>query len=250
MTITAILIDDEKMALEGLSLKLKKHFPNISIIAEFIRPQDAVDGINSLNPDLVFIDITMPQMSGFDVLSRINNPNFEIIFVTAYSDYAIEAINHAAIGYLVKPLDENELVSVVNQALINVMNKQSIDRNMLLLSNLLAQKQSGRIAVPMQQGIRILNVKDIIRFSGMDGYTQICCVDSPPILSSYSIGKFAGMVSDQGFFNCHKSHLINLKHVTGILNNGTLEMNGEKIPYSKTKKKELLRLMQVGLNGV
>jgi len=246
--IKAILIDDEKMALDGLSLKLKKHFPTMHILAEYMNPRDAVEGINRLQPDLVFIDITMPQMSGFDVLSAIDDPDFEVVFVTAYSDYAIEAIRHAAIGYLVKPLDEEELVSVVNQAVINIESKHSIDKNMLLLSHLLTQKQSGRIAIPMQKGIRFLNVKDIIRFSGMDGYTQICCVGSTPMLSSYSIGKFAGMVNDKGFFSCHKSHLINLKYVNGILNNGMLEMVDGEIPYSKAKKKELLELMRVGLD--
>ena len=246
--INAILIDDEKRALDGLSLKLKKHFPTVNILAEYMNPKEAVDGINQLLPDLVFIDITMPQMSGFDVLAAIDDPSFEVIFVTAYSDYAIEAIRHAAIGYLVKPLDEDELVDVVNQAVINIKSKQSIDKNMLLLSHLLTQNQSGRIAIPMQKGIRFLNVKDIIRFSGMDGYTQICCVDNAPMLSSYSIGKFAGMVKNQGFFSCHKSHLINLKYVVGILNNGMLEMVDGEIPYSKVKKKELLELMQVGLD--
>jgi len=242
--IRVILIDDEQRALDILRLKLEKHFPSIQIIAEYTNPEEAVIGINTQNPDLIFLDITMPILSGFDVLSQIKNPDFEVVFVTAYNDYAIEAIKHAAIGYIVKPIDTDELIEVGNLAIKNIKNKQSVDKNMMLLSHLLAQKQTSRISVPLQKGIRFLRLDDIIRFSGVDGYTQISLVGSLPLLSSYSIGKFSKMVDGQGFFSCHKSHLVNLKYINGILNNGMIEMTDGQIPCSKSKKSELLRLVQ------
>ena len=244
--IKALLVDDEQRALDMLRLKLQKHFPEIHIEAEFTNPQEAIHAINTQQPDLVFLDITMPVLSGFDVLSQVEDPSFEIIFVTAYNDYAIEAINHAAMGYIVKPIDSDELIKVVNRAIKNIEEKQSIDKNTLLLSHLMAQKQTAKIAVPLQKGIRFLKLNDIVRFSGVDGYTQILMADNTSLLSSYSIGKFSKMVEGKGFFNCHKSHLVNLKHVDGILNNGMIEMTGGVIPCSKTKKTELLRLVQEG----
>lgn len=242
--IKAMLIDDEKHALDGLRLKLKKHFSDIQILAEFTDPQEAIKGINLQKPELVFMDITMPVLSGFDVLSQVENPDFEVVFVTAYSDFAIEAIEHAAIGYIVKPIDIDELVKVVHRAIKNIKDKRSINQNMVLLSYLQEKNKNARIAVPMQKGIRFLKVNDIVRFSGVDGYTKICLVDNSSILSSYSIGKFSKMVEGKGFYACHKSHLINLKHVNGMLNNGMIEMLGGEVPCSKAKKNELLRLVQ------
>ncbi len=137
MKINAILIDDEPKALSILKNKLERYCPNILIIGETQNPVEGLKLIESLQPQLLFLDIAMPRMSGFDMLAKIKNPNFEIIFVTAFDDHAIEAIMHCAIGYLVKPVDNEDLIAVVNKAEQNIQEKTAIVKNHLLISQLI-----------------------------------------------------------------------------------------------------------------
>jgi len=238
--INAILIDDEKNALESLALKVATYFPEITITNTFQNPQKAVIEINNNRPNLVFIDIEMPVLSGFDVLSKIKNPDFEIIFVTAYSEYAIDAIKHCAIGYIVKPIDNNDLKNAIKNALQNINQKTALEKNRLLLENLVNNGNST-IVIPTQKGLSFIKITDIIRFEGIDGYTQIVLKNTSPILSSYSIGKFAKIDNLQNFYLIHKSHFINISYIKEYLNEGYLIMNNEdKIPIAKSKRNEFL----------
>jgi two-component system LytT family response regulator len=243
--IKVILIDDEEKALEGLQLKVNRFFPEIDIIKTISSPEEAIIAINSLKPDLVFIDIEMPVLSGFDVLAKIDNPNFEIIFVTAYNNYAIEAIQHCAIGYVVKPIDNDELKQAVNNALKNINHKTSFEKNVQLLERLGSNSSQTSIAIPTQKGLSFIKTKNIIRFEGVDGYTKIYIENEKSILSSYSIGKFSKMLDDSEFYLCHKSHLINLKYVTFILKEGSVLLQDKShVPLVKAKRNELVEKMQ------
>lgn len=239
-TIQAIIVDDEKNAMESLALKVSKYFPNISITHKFQNPQKAVEEINKSHPHILFLDIEMPVLSGFDVLSKIENPNFEIIFVTAYNEYAIDAIKHCAIGYIVKPIDNDELKAAIDNALKNINQKSPLEKNRQLLENLVSNGNST-IVIPTQKGLSFIKIENIIRFEGIDGYTQIILVDSKPILSSYSIGKFSKNNTLINFGLAHKSHFINLDFVKEYLNEGYIILtNNDKIPVSKTKRVEFL----------
>ena len=243
--ITAILIDDEQKALEGLKLKVNKFFPEIKIIALCSNPEKAIETINNSAPDLVFIDIEMPVLSGFDVLSKIENPTFEIIFVTAYNNYAIDAIKTCAIGYVLKPIDNDELKLAVNNAIKNINQKTAFDKNLHLLSHLGSKSNKSSIAVPSQKGLSFIKIDKIIRFEGVDGYTRIYTTDEKPFLSSYSIGKFSKLLVNSNFYLCHKSHLINLVYVQSLLKEGTIEMiDSSTISCARTKRNELLERMQ------
>ncbi len=243
--IKAILIDDEAKALEGLQIKVNKYFPEIEIVAMCSNPKKAVETINNEQPDLVFIDIEMPVLSGFDVLAKINNPTFEIIFVTAYNNYAIEAIKSCAIGYIVKPIDNDELKLAVNNAIKNINQKTAFEKNLQLLSHLGSKSTKVKIAVPSQKGLTFIKTDTIIRFEGVDGYTNIYCVDEKPFLSSYSIGKFCKLLENTDFFLCHKSHLINLHFVKSLYNEGSIEMiDRSTITCARSKKNELLEKMK------
>jgi two-component system LytT family response regulator len=238
--INAIIIDDEKNALESLALKIAKYFPQITVTHKFRNPQKAVQEINQNHPDLVFIDIEMPVLSGFDVLSKIENPNFEIIFVTAYSEYAIEAIKHCAIGYIIKPIDNDELKLAIENALKNINQKSALEKNQQLLQNLVSNGNST-IVIPTQKGLSLIKKDNIIRFEGIDGYTKIILENDNPILSSYSIGKFTKIESLNHFYLVHKSHFINLNYINEYLNEGYITMkNNDKIPVSKTKRANFL----------
>jgi len=243
--IKAILLDDEEKALESLQLKIMRFFPEIEILKAISNPEKAIDIINNLQPELVFIDIEMPVLSGFDVLSKINNPNFEIIFVTAYNNYAIEAIQHCAIGYIVKPIDNDELKKAINNAIKNITQKTAFKKNVQLLEYLSGNTIQSSIAIPLQKGLSFIKTKNIIRFEGVDGYTKIYIKNEMPILSSYSIGKFCKLVQNQSFYLCHKSHLINLNYVTSILKEGMIELSdNSKTPIAKSKRAELILQMQ------
>ncbi|MDV7187674.1 response regulator [Lutibacter sp. TH_r2] len=242
-TITAIIVDDEKNALESLALKIEKYFPNITITHKFQNSQKALKQINAQHPNLLFVDIEMPVLSGFDLLSKINNPNFEIIFVTAYNEYAIEAIQHCAIGYIVKPIDNEELKNAVSNALKNIDQKSAFEKNRQLLENL-TNNGNSTIVIPTQKGLSFLKTEDIIRFEGVDGYTKIV-LENTSILSSYSIGKFSNSSKLQHFFSIHKSHFINLNFISDFLNEGYVVLtNGDKIPIARAKRKVFLEKIQ------
>lgn len=243
--IKAILIDDEEKALEGLRLKVKRFFPEIHILEAITNPEHAIIKINALKPNLVFIDIEMPIHSGFDVLSKINNPNFELIFVTAYNHYAIEAIQHCAIGYIVKPIDNDELKQAISNAISNINHKTAFEKNLQLLEHLSNNSSKTTIAIPSQKGLSFIKTKTIIRFEGVDGYTKIFIQNESPLLSSYSIGKFVKMLSESNFFLTHKSHFVNLKFIKTILKEGTILLEDKShIPLAKTKRTELISKMQ------
>lgn len=237
--ITAILVDDEKNALESLALKVQQYFPNITITHKFQNSPLALEEINKNHPQLLFLDIEMPILSGLDLLSKIENPNFEIIFVTAYNEYAIEAFKHSAIGYILKPIDNNELKNAIHNALKNIEQKTALEKNKQLLESLLTNGNST-IVIPTQKGLSFIKTTDIIRFEGIDGYTKIVLQKSH-ILSSYSIGKFSNSPKLQNFFSIHKSHFINLNYVSDFLNEGYVILNNnDKIPVAKSKRKEFL----------
>lgn len=237
--IHAIIVDDEKNALESLALKIAKYFPEIHITHTFQNPQKAVEEINTKHPDILFLDIEMPVLSGFDVLSKIENPNFEIIFVTAYNEYAIDAIKHCAIGYIVKPIDNDELQNSIKNAITNIQQKTALEKNRQFLENLLNNGNST-IVIPTQKGLSFIKTEDIIRFEGIDGYTKIILKNSS-ILSSYSIGKFTSSNKLLNFFSVHKSHFINLNYISEYLNEGYVIMsNNDKAPIAKAKRKAFI----------
>ena len=190
MNIRAILVDDEEKALKSLQIKVQKFFPEITIVAAIQNPIEAVKVIEQEKPDLVFLDIEMPQLNGFDVLQKFKKPDFEIIFVTAYSDYAIEAIQHCAIGYVVKPIDNDDLKAAVANAKKNRRLKTALKKNQTLIENLQNQSADSKVIIPSQKGLDFVKISNIIRCEGEGGYTKIVIHNAKDILSSYSIGKF------------------------------------------------------------
>ncbi|HFS68110.1 MAG TPA: response regulator transcription factor [Flavobacteriia bacterium] len=240
--ITCILVDDEAKALKMLEKKLHTKFPELEIIASFQEPEKAVEEIAKHNPDLVFLDIAMPNMSGFDLLSKFENPEFEVIFVTAYDSYALEAIKHAAIGYIVKPIDDESLANAIEKAKKNIQLKVAKKNNKVLLD--LLTNKSNTISVPTAEGYRFIKIDDLVRLEGAEGYTKIVCCNKEEYLSSYNLGKFLEILGGHQFFQPHRSHIINLKHVTGYLKEGYIELiNNTVIPLSKQKRKAFLDLM-------
>ncbi|MGJ8744269.1 LytR/AlgR family response regulator transcription factor [Polaribacter sp.] len=241
-TIKTILIDDERKALAILKNKIERLCPNIEVIAETQSPKDAIELINSLQPQLIFLDISMPEINGFDLLKKFDKPNFEIIFATAFDTYAIEAIKHCAIGYLVKPIDNNDLVAAVNNAAKNIEEKTALQKNQLLIENLGVQTfQMKKMVIPSTEGLEFVKIANIIHCEGIDGYTKIHFTTHKPILSSQSIGHFNKLLKNQDFYLVHKSHLINLEHIEKYLNEGYVLLSANhKVPVSRNRRQEFL----------
>lgn len=246
MKIRAILIDDERKSLAILKNKLERYGSDIEIIAESQDPQEGIELINKLKPQLVFLDVAMPVISGFDLLAQFENPDFEVIFVTAFDNYAIEAIKHCAIGYLVKPVDNDELKEVIARASENIKNKNALQKNNTLIENLGVQNfQHKKIIIPTQEGLEFVKIEEIIRCEGKDGYTELTFVNRKSFLSSYSIGRFEKLLENKEFYLIHKSHLINLNHIDKYKNEGYIELtNKDSVPVSRGRRVAFLEYLK------
>lgn len=242
MKIKTILIDDERKALAILKNKLERLCLDIEIIAETQNPKEGITLIKTLKPDLVFLDIAMPELSGFDVLKQFKKPEFEIIFATAFDNYAIEAIKHCAIGYLVKPVDNSDLVEAVTNAKQNIEEKTALLKNKQLIENLGVQTfQKKKIIIPSIDGLEFVKIEDIIHCQGETGYTKIHLKNKKSMMSSNSIGHFNKLLESNDFYLVHKSHLINLSYIDKYLNEGYVILNTTiKVPVSRNRRQDFL----------
>ena len=244
MRIKTLLLDDESKAITLLEEKLNRLFPQLEIVAKYTDPEEALSHIESISPDLIFLDIAMPRMSGFEFLKNISNPKFELIFVTAFGDYAIEAIKHAAIGYVVKPVINEELTISVNNALRNIHLKNSLEHNAYLKESLFETDENRKkLVIPCDEGLIFSEYGKVLRLEGESGYTRIFFTDSTNILSAYNIGYYYNLLSKRVFFQTHKSHIINMNYITRYLNEGIIELeNRHQIPLSRNKKNDFLAI--------
>jgi len=238
----AILVDDEQSAIEVLKDMLNELCPQIEIITTVNSAEDAFRVINIERPDLVFLDVAMPRKSGFDLLRRLPKLDFEIIFVTGFDSYAIEAIKFCAIGYVLKPIQEEELIQAVAKAQQSINLKEQNQRNTQLLQNLLSPNAANNnIAIPTTSGLEFIRAGDIIRCEGVQRCTKVVIKDRKPIVSSYNLGEFRKMLQNYGFYSPHKSHLISFAHIQRYDREGMLEMSdGTSIPVARRKRQEFL----------
>lgn len=236
----AILIDDEISNLENLRTLLEKHCPQVSIMATAQNINDAVDIIEKHSPDLVFLDIQMGEQTGFDVLKLLPTRNFEVIFVTAYDQYGIQAVKFAALDYLLKPIDIEELINAVNKAEHKLTAQiQNLQLDFLLQQLKKPETNVSKIALQMQSEIRYVALSEIIRCEADNTYTRFFLSSNEKILVSKSLKEYADLLRPSGFLRTHQSHLVNPKYVKSWLkeDGGILLLTtGEKIPVSKPNK--------------
>lgn len=243
--IKAVIIDDERKAAEVLDYKLKDLNLEIQVLAKIYDPEEAISFLNLNEVDLVFLDIEMPVKSGFDVLKGLSNLDFEIIFVTGYQNYAIQAIQFSAIGYILKPVDEDDLILAIKHAKIKIEEKISKIRNQNLLDNLIASNNDKKIGVPTMYGLEFVSLHNIIRCEGLQKCTKVVVESSKNIISSYNIGEFIKLLDQYNFFATHKSHLINLSRIKKYLKEGTIHMeDGSVVPLARRRKQLFLERLQ------
>ncbi|MGY4384125.1 two-component system LytT family response regulator [Pedobacter sp. UYP24] len=244
----AILIDDEISNLENLRTLLEKHCPQVTVMATAQNVSDAVHVIEKYLPHLVFLDIQMGKETGFEVLKLIPARNFEVIFVTAYDQYGIQAVKFAALDYLLKPIDIDELISAVNKA----ENKLATHRQTAQLDFLLQQLKKpvthlSKIALQMQTEIRYVALSEIVRCEADNTYTHFFLSNDEKLLVSKSLKEYADLLRPNGFLRTHQSHLVNPKYVKSWLKEDggvLLLMSGEKIPISKPNKEAVKQALQ------
>lgn len=241
--IKAIIIDDEKHCIITLEHLLKQN-NNISVVATTQDSTKALELIEEHQPDLVFLDIEMPKMNGFDVIAQFNPVPFKVVFTTAYDQYALKALRLNALDYLLKPIDEDEIAIALDkfknqEAAITTEQVQ----NLHLFTN---GKLQDTIALSTQEGLLFVKIDDIMYLEASSNYTMIVMHDKSKHLASKTLATFEEVLQDNTlFFRSHKSNIVNLKFIKQYIRGegGELIMlDGKNIPLSRTKKQEFLDL--------
>lgn len=249
--ITAILVDDERINIDNLQALLARHCENIEVVATAVNADEAKERILELAPDVVFLDIDMPGKNGFDLLRSIEDPGFDVVFVTAYDAYGIMAVKFSALDYLLKPINIAELKSTVDKIAQSVNAKihhLRLNNLFQLLDRKLPDEQQ-KIALPTMKETHLVPVRDIVRCCSSNNYTTFFLTNGTEYLISKPLYEYDELLSPYGFIRCHQSHLVNKAHVTSLLNedSGYLIMNysSQKIPISKQKKSAVKTLLKL-----
>jgi two-component system LytT family response regulator len=242
--IKALIIDDEAVAVNLLDLMIKRHLPEIVEVKCETDPEKAIKLIIKYKPDILFLDIEMPYLNGFELLKALPQIPFGIVFTTAYDKYAIQAIKFSALDYLLKPIDASDLRETFNRFLEKTMATEIKDAAVKnLLSNLQQQNKTyHKLALPTVNGIEFFPPHDIIRCEGMSNYTKFYISNHLPITTSKTIKEYEEILLPHQFVRVHKSHLINAEHVKSYnAQSGSVFMNdGSHVEVSRRRKREAL----------
>ncbi len=247
--IQAIIIDDEKKCISLLEKMLKEQFPDIQIAAVTAQPEDGIKLIRQLEPDLVFMDIEMPRKNGFEVLEATKDIAYDIIFTTAYNQYAIKAIRFSALDYLLKPIDETELTQAVQRFKTkhqSASRQQQID---LLFSNLRNFTQPySKLSVATSEGVIFINIPDILFCEATGSYTTLHLKNNDKLVTSKTLKDFEELLETHSFYRTHHSYIINLNEIKRYIKGdggSVLMSNTAELPVSKRKKDEFLKKLHL-----
>lgn len=239
MHLKAIIIEDEAVSREILRNYAQKYCPQVEILGEAAHIKDGLELIAKYEPDLVFLDVEMPYGNAFDLLDQVPDRTFEVIFVTAYNHYAIDALNQHAAYYLMKPIDIDELIKATEYVLH--IKERETDLNDKFLKPKL-QEAHGKITVPLQDGFEVIKVEDIFYCRADDNYTEIIFENSK-LLISKTLKHFEDLLTPYSFARIHKSYLVNVSKIVRYRKGkgGSVVLsNGKEIMVSASKKSELL----------
>ncbi|MBN2745252.1 MAG: response regulator transcription factor [Bacteroidales bacterium] len=246
--LNSIIIDDEKHSRETLQEMLVRYC-RIATIGEADGVESGIEAIENLKPNLVFLDIKMNDGTGFDLLRKINNRNFHVIFTTAYDQYAINAIRFSALDYLLKPIDIEELKAAVDRAKSAIEEDDIPETNQkmdVLIHNTQSNDKLQKIVLSTSEGMHIVDVKNIIRCEADDYYTHIYIEGQKSIMISRTLKEIESSLSGSDFIRTHKSHLVNLSYIkTYVKSDGgyLILKNGENVPVSRRKKEMMGKVL-------
>ena len=238
-----IIIDDEKHCIKTLTNLIENTFPEVKVLASCFDSTKAFDLIRHNEPDFIFLDIEMPLLNGFDLLSKFDHLDFDVIFTTAYDSYAVKAIKFSALDYLLKPISKEDLAAAIEK----VKSKQiSISKAQLLVATTVHNRQMpDTIALPTSDGLTFASVNEIVYCTADGSYTRVSMLDKSEILLSKTLGDVEELLNEYHFFRIHHSSLINLKQVRKYIRGegGEVVMiNGQSLQVARTRKAEFLNV--------
>ncbi|MBS1750907.1 MAG: response regulator transcription factor [Bacteroidetes bacterium] len=245
--IKAIIIDDEKHCSDNLQWQLRQYCPEIKVAGVCKSPDQGLNEISKQQPQLVFLDVEMPGMSGFEMLEQLTDINFDIIFTTAFNQYAIRAIKFGALDYLVKPIDKDELRAAVDKVLKHT-NNESLKQLTALLTHIRKSNDLSfqKIALPTIHGYELVPLNNVMYCESKSNYTNIHLNNGQQILISRTLKDIEELLNTHPFFRLHNSFLVNLQYAIRYIRGegGFLVLNNDiTIPVSRNKKEELLKLI-------
>ncbi|MBE0646160.1 MAG: response regulator transcription factor [Bacteroidales bacterium] len=239
--IKTVLVDDDKASLLTLESLLKKFFPAISIVGTGDTVTSAVTEINSKDPDLVFLDISLPDGEGFDVIEQTSDKNYEVIFITAYDQYAVKAFEFSALHYLVKPVSLEGLKDAIGR-FTEIKADEHLDDKINVLRDSLRNKNE-KIIIPSSEGLNVVRLSDIMRLEADDVYTYFFLTDGNRLMASRPLNNYEKILEDLPFSRIHAKHLVNLmyikRYVKGKGGSVIMEDNTE-VEVSVRKKPDFL----------
>ena len=231
-----IIIDDEPDCVRLLELQLKRHCPDVQIIGATSNVEDGLVMLLKTPPDLLFLDIEMPRLNGFDLLEKLGNLNYQVVFTTANDRYAVRAFKFSALDYLLKPIDPVELKATVEKAAQKVrIVQEQLD---LLKQQLMSPRRSSKIALPQLNGFIIADVTHIVYCESDSNYTRFFMQNGEQYLICRTLGEVESLLEGYTFFRPHKQFLVNTEEIKRVLrDDGTsLDMsNGKQVPVSRQK---------------
>ena len=244
--ITAILVDDEPYCCEALALLLERYCPVVHIIDVCYSAETALQSISEHTPTLLFLDIEMPHLNGFEMLEKIPEVAFQVIFTTSYDQYAIKAIRFSALDYLLKPIDPDELQHAVQKA-IQKIKFPPASQIELLLEQLRHPSAAKKIAIPTMEGLQMISIDSIISCSSDSNYSVLLLKSKKKIVVSRTLKEIEEMLTEHSFLRVHHSFLVNLDEVAKYVKGkgGYLVMSDDSIvDVSNSRKDALLKKLQ------
>jgi len=249
MSLSTILIDDEINSRQALRNLLTQLCPDVHIAGEAKSADAGIQLINTLKPQLVFLDIQMPGKTGFDLLASLDKIDFDVVFTTAFHEYAVKAFRFSAIDYLLKPIDPDDLVAAVNKAVKKQTPASAGQVDLLkqlwqqLSADKKAKNENQKLALPTQEGIHLAEVKDIVRCESLGSYTKFYLSSGEKLVTSRLIKDYEEILTEYGFFRVHQSYIINIQHIKKYVkgDGGQVWMSdGEEIEVARRRKDDFL----------
>lgn len=247
MALRGIIVDDEPHGRQNLRNLLATYCADVDIVGEAASVAEGVQTIQQWQPELLFLDIKMADGTGFDLLNALNgNPDFEVIFVTAYDQYGLRAAKACAIDYLLKPIHIVELMKAVEKAKTYIVRKQDNLRLKELVANLHRHPGEKRIALPLFDKIEFVRINRIVRLEAEGSYTHFYLQDNVHFLVCKTLKEYEELLTSQGFLRTHQSHLINRDRISSYIKSegGYILMDdGSQVPIARRKKEEIIRAL-------
>ncbi len=245
-----IILDDEISVRNSIAQLLKESYPEIRILASLGSIAEGLEAFGRQRPDLLFLDVELPDGRGFDLLKEIDPLGFKVIFITGHQEYALDAIKVSALDYILKPFDSEELCRAVDKARAAINHEEEQLKLLALSENLQNRKVLKRIILPTADHLHIVSINEIIRAQADSNYTLFVLTQGRQILVSRTIKEFDSLLTGSGMIRVHQSHLVNMAHIDKFVRGGGgyLQLrDGTKIPVSHNLKKQVLQAIKNSL---